>query len=115
MEKGQRSWISLAVGFVAVAAVAGAGYAFRAGRESARPVPAAPGAAGPHSVRVTSAAEAITPNLSTTVAAGAPRSLAHPLIGKQMPAVTLPLLGGGTQNLADYRGKKIILNFWTTW
>ena len=28
---------------------------------------------------------------------------------------TLPLLGGGNTDLASYRGKVVILNFWATW
>lgn len=29
--------------------------------------------------------------------------------------LTLPLLGGGTFNTADYRGRVVLLNFWATW
>ena len=33
--------------------------------------------------------------------------------GTEAPDITLPLLGGETKHLADYRGKHVILNFWT--
>lgn len=32
--------------------------------------------------------------------------------GTEAPDITLPLLGGETKHLADYRGKHVILNFW---
>ena len=35
--------------------------------------------------------------------------------GKLAPAFALPLLGGGTLNLDEYRGKVVFLNFWATW
>ena len=40
----------------------------------------------------------------------------HPLTGQQAPDLQLDLLGGGTLNLADHRGKHIVLlDFWATW
>lgn len=33
--------------------------------------------------------------------------------GTEAPDITLPLLGGETKHLADYRGKHVILNFWS--
>ena len=39
----------------------------------------------------------------------------HHLLGKQAPALTLPLLDGGVERLADLIGKKVIvLDFWAT-
>ncbi len=38
------------------------------------------------------------------------------LVGKPAPAFTLPLLEGGTFELASYQGKQIVLlDFWATW
>ena len=38
------------------------------------------------------------------------------LQGKPAPAVTAKLLGGGTLNLADHKGKDVVmLDFWATW
>ena len=34
-------------------------------------------------------------------------------VGNEVPDITLPLPGGDTKQLNDYRGKYIILNFWT--
>ena len=33
--------------------------------------------------------------------------------GTEAPDITLPLLSGETKHLADYRGKHVILNFWS--
>jgi thiol-disulfide isomerase/thioredoxin len=35
--------------------------------------------------------------------------------GAPAPPITLPLLGGGTANLAADRGKVVLVNFWATW
>ncbi|MDZ5710626.1 peroxiredoxin family protein [Jeotgalibacillus haloalkalitolerans] len=35
--------------------------------------------------------------------------------GNTVPSVEVTTLDGETVNLADYRGKKVILNFWATW
>ena len=34
-------------------------------------------------------------------------------VGNEVPDITLPLLTGDTKHLTDYRGKYIILNYWT--
>ena len=40
----------------------------------------------------------------------------HPLLGKPAPEITLPLLDGGTLDLAAHRDKDIVvLDFWATW
>jgi thiol-disulfide isomerase/thioredoxin len=40
----------------------------------------------------------------------------HVLLGKPAPAINVPLLDGGTLNLADHKGKDVvILDFWATW
>jgi thiol-disulfide isomerase/thioredoxin len=36
-------------------------------------------------------------------------------IGEPAPALALPLVGGGTVDLADYRGKPVWVNFMGTW
>lgn len=100
MSGTNRSWTSIAVGVAVLAAVAAAGYTLRAGGgEQDAPAPDT---------------ESAKPNLQTQNVT-APESVSHPLLGKAMPGVTLPQLGGGTVNLADYRGKRVILNFWTSW
>ncbi|MBS2969112.1 TlpA family protein disulfide reductase [Metabacillus sp. KIGAM252] len=35
--------------------------------------------------------------------------------GNAAPEFTLPQLDGGNVQLSDYKGKKVILNFWATW
>lgn len=35
--------------------------------------------------------------------------------GKTAPDFSLTKLGGGTMNLADYKGKLVVLNFWASW
>lgn len=40
---------------------------------------------------------------------------AEELLGKPAPQFRLPLLSGGTVDLANLKGKVVILNFWTTW
>ncbi|KZZ82725.1 MULTISPECIES: TlpA disulfide reductase family protein [Bacillaceae] len=35
--------------------------------------------------------------------------------GNTAPEFTLPQLDGGSVQLSDYKGKKVILNFWATW
>ena len=36
-------------------------------------------------------------------------------IGDPAPALRLPLLGGGEADLASFRGKVVVVNFWATW
>jgi thiol-disulfide isomerase/thioredoxin len=36
-------------------------------------------------------------------------------VGAPAPALTLPVVGGGTSNLAADRGKVVLVNFWATW
>ena len=38
-----------------------------------------------------------------------------PEVGALAPGVSLPTLTGETVSLSDYRGKVVLLNFWTTW
>src|SRR5919197_1690005 len=45
--------------------------------------------------------------------AGPAASLAR--VGATAPPVALPLVGGGTADLARDRGKVVVLNFWATW
>ncbi len=37
------------------------------------------------------------------------------VVGMQAPDFSLPDLGGKKQQLSDYRGKVVFLNFWATW
>jgi len=40
----------------------------------------------------------------------------YPLLGKAAPGFSLDLAGGGKMNLADHKGKDIVvLDFWATW
>ncbi len=34
---------------------------------------------------------------------------------QEMPALTLPQLGGGEWSLADHRGQVVLINYWATW
>ena len=36
-------------------------------------------------------------------------------VGDVVPDMSLPTLGGGTVNLRDYAGKKLILFMWASW
>ncbi len=46
----------------------------------------------------------------------APKPNPKDLEGKPAPAIELDLLGGGTLNLDDFKGKKyVVLDFWGTW
>jgi thiol-disulfide isomerase/thioredoxin len=44
-----------------------------------------------------------------------PVASVHELEGKPAPAFTLKTLEGATANLADYRGKAVMIDFWATW
>jgi peroxiredoxin len=37
------------------------------------------------------------------------------LIGQTVPAISLPDLGGRKHALSDYRGHRVLLNFWASW
>lgn len=39
----------------------------------------------------------------------------HPLQGKPAPAISVDSLGGGKFDLAENRGKVVIIDFWATW
>lgn len=41
--------------------------------------------------------------------------LAVPEVNRPAPDFALPALGGGTVDLASYRGKVVLVNFWNTW
>jgi peroxiredoxin len=46
----------------------------------------------------------------------APDLAANPsLIGRIPPAISLPDLDGKRHRLSDYRGHRVLLNFWATW
>jgi cytochrome c biogenesis protein CcmG, thiol:disulfide interchange protein DsbE len=38
-----------------------------------------------------------------------------PEVGRPAPALALPLAGGGEVDLAQHRGKVVLVNFWATW
>jgi thiol-disulfide isomerase/thioredoxin len=38
-----------------------------------------------------------------------------PEVGRPAPALVLPLAGGGEVDLAQHRGKVVLVNFWATW
>jgi len=42
-------------------------------------------------------------------------ALASSLVGQRAPGVVLPVLGGGTFDLASHRGHIVVLDFWATW
>jgi len=72
---------------------------------SSDPPPATPTA---YSVPVPPTATTVppTPTLNLPVA---------PEVGALAPEVALAALGGESIELSDYRGKLVLLNFWTTW
>lgn len=37
------------------------------------------------------------------------------MLGKPVPEVDLPLLGGGRQKLSDLKGRVVLIDFWATW
>lgn len=53
--------------------------------------------------------------LTYTMAEAAPDNLPGLRIGEKAPDFELKTLDGKTVKLSDYRGKKVILNFWATW
>jgi peroxiredoxin len=38
-----------------------------------------------------------------------------PFVGQTLPAISLPGLDGKTHALSDYRGHRLLLNFWASW
>lgn len=38
-----------------------------------------------------------------------------PLIGQPVPSLSLPDLDGQLHRLTDYRGRRVLLNFWASW
>lgn len=53
--------------------------------------------------------------LTHTMAEAAPDNLPGLWVGEKAPDFELKTLDGKTVKLSDYRGKKVILNFWATW
>ena len=49
------------------------------------------------------------------VLAPAPTTSSIAVTGAPAPQIALPLVGGGTSNLAADKGKVVLLNFWATW
>lgn len=48
-------------------------------------------------------------------ACGDPPAAPGPRVGESMPALDVPALDGPPVNLADYRGRVLVLNVWATW
>ncbi len=44
-----------------------------------------------------------------------PAPMDSALIGQPLPALTLPDLDGKLHPLSDYRGQRVLLNFWASW
>ncbi|MGE3268876.1 MAG: TlpA family protein disulfide reductase [Chloroflexota bacterium] len=44
-----------------------------------------------------------------------PKPVATADIGQPAPALKLPLAGGGEMDLASFRGRPVVVNFWATW
>lgn len=56
------------------------------------------------------------PEGATAVDPSAPRGEVESLEGKAAPQIELPLLGGGTMNLASHKDKDVVvLDFWASW
>jgi len=60
-------------------------------------------------------ASAKAPVAETSEVGGPEAPSSFELVGKPAPPVKLPLVGGGTLDLAALRGKVVILDFWATW
>lgn len=48
-------------------------------------------------------------------AAPAEASAAAPASSRERPALRIPAIDGSTYDLADHRGKWVVVNFWATW
>jgi len=60
--------------------------------------------------------ESFQKRVAAEAAAAEERAPKHPLVGKPAAGEPLTLLGGGTFNLAEHKGKHVvILDFWATW
>ena len=46
---------------------------------------------------------------------GQPEQVDSSLIGQPLPALSLPDLAGRPHPLSDYRGRRVLLNFWASW
>lgn len=57
----------------------------------------------------------MTFSLPLSMAEAAPDNLPGLRVGEKAPDFELMTLDGKTVKLSDYRGKKVILNFWATW
>ena len=53
--------------------------------------------------------------MAASVFIGALRALADSTLGQPAPALVIKELNGNTFDLADQRGKVVIVNFWATW
>jgi thiol-disulfide isomerase/thioredoxin len=51
----------------------------------------------------------------TSMLRPAPASVMTADVGQAVPSLRLPLVGGGEVDLATYRGRPVVLNFWATW
>lgn len=38
-----------------------------------------------------------------------------PMVGQPIPDFELPVLGGGTIQMSDLKGRPVLINYWTTW
>ena len=62
--------------------------------------------------------DSIRSTVSSTVASftqPAPAPVTTADVGQAAPSLKLPLVGGGEVDLASYRGRPVLLNFWATW
>lgn len=57
----------------------------------------------------------MTFSLPLSMAEAAPDNLPGLRVGEKAPDFELMTLDGKTVKLSDYRGKKVVLNFWATW
>jgi thiol-disulfide isomerase/thioredoxin len=53
--------------------------------------------------------------LQQPAASGAASASGPAQVGAPAPQIALPMVGGGTSNLAADRGKVVLVNFWATW
>lgn len=101
-----RTGIGRWLGPVAVAAVVAvsAYAAWQTLRSERRAAPAPAAAAG-----------AVAPNLRTSPQENPLLKLPHPFVGKAAPAFTWTGLDGRPLSLAGFKGKPVVLVYFTTW
>ncbi len=90
------------------------------GSKAASPTPVAPGptasATAPTTTPATPPESSAAPSSSASTGESSASTVAEAFgVGEPPPPLVLPLVGGGTVDLAAYRGKPVWVNFMATW